>query len=312
MEQSLALLRAAGENTRLRVLLLLLRLELTVTDLMEILGQSQPRISRHLKLLTDAGLVVRHQEGTWAYFRLADTEPQKGFLAHVLNSIDPHDAGLARDLFALDAIEERRNAHAAAYFAANAEGWDKIRSLHVAQEAVEERMLEMGLAHSPNSLLDLGTGTGRIIQLFADHLERAVGVDSSPEMLAIARSSIASLSLNASVRRGDLSALRLNAAFDLTVLHLVLHYLDRPQEALEQAAAHMSESGRLLIADFAPHELEFLRSDHAHRRLGIARDQLEYWLAEAGLEVEQFETLAPPKGVDGGLVMFLCLARKIR
>ncbi|MFD0916296.1 metalloregulator ArsR/SmtB family transcription factor [Pseudahrensia aquimaris] len=310
LSDTVAWMRAAGEATRMRLLALLERAELTVSELVEILDQSQPRLSRHLKLLVEAGLAVRYQEGAWAYFRTANRGPARAFLDVALSGIGDDDPDLATDIAKLNAVRERRAQRAATYFASNAEDWNKIRSLHVPEGAVESDMLEMGLRHKPQSILDLGTGTGRILELFAPYVARGVGVDASQDMLAIARTALAvSEFSHLQVRHGDVYKLEAEDAFDLVVVHQVLHFLEDAETALQRAADHLAPDGRLLVVDFAPHTLEFLRDEHAHRRLGISFEQMSSWLLSAGLVGEDMKTL-DAEG-DGALTVVLWLARKL-
>ncbi len=182
-----AALKAAGEETRLRVLALLAEAELTVSDLTDILRQSQPRISRHLRLLAEAGLVERFREGTWAFFRLAEHGGGAAVARALLERLDPDDATVARDRARLASVRQARAAAAQAYFRAHAAEWDRIRKLHVADAAVEAA-IRTALADKPfRSLLDLGTGTGRMLELFGPEIERGLGLDLSLDMLHLAR-----------------------------------------------------------------------------------------------------------------------------
>ena len=182
-----AALKAAGEETRLRVLALLSEAELTVSDLTDILRQSQPRISRHLKLLAEAGLVARFREGTWAFFRLAERGGGAEVARALLERLDPADQTIARDRARLASVRQARAAAAQAYFRAHAAEWDRIRKLHVADAAVEDA-IRASLAGKPfRSLLDLGTGTGRMLELFGPEIERGLGLDLSLDMLHLAR-----------------------------------------------------------------------------------------------------------------------------
>jgi ubiquinone/menaquinone biosynthesis C-methylase UbiE/DNA-binding transcriptional ArsR family regulator len=309
-----AVLKAAGETTRLRVLTLLAEAELTVSDLTEILRQSQPRISRHLKLLADAGLVERFREGSWAFFRLADralaAEVTRGLLAR----LDPADPTIVRDHERLAAVRAARAAAAQAYFRAHAAEWDRIRQLHVADAAVEAAIRE-ALAERPfRSLLDLGTGTGRMLELFGPHIERGLGIDLSHAMLAIARSRLERAGLrHVSVRQGDIYDLALpRDSFDVVLIHQVLHYLDDGARAIAEAARVLRPGGRLLVIDFAPHDLEFLREEHAHRRLGFAAEAVSQWMTAAGLDVVAHRTLPPDAGSAGKIAVSLWLARDPR
>lgn len=314
LDQTVNLLRAAGEHTRLRLLALLSRGDLTVTDLIEILGQSQPRISRHLKLLADAGLLERYQEGAWAYFRTVEDGESSEFAKSLLSHMSEHDVQLMRDFERLEEVRARRASMAANYFSENAAGWDTIRSLHIDESKVEAAMLAMIGSAPFQSMLDLGTGTGRMLELFQPLYARATGIDTSREMLSIARSNLEKQNItNAQVRLGNLLNLpSQEKSFDLVTIHQVLHYLDDPQAAVKQAVKALSPGGRLLIADFAPHGLEFLRDEHAHIRLGFSSEQIGTWLESLGLEVLKVQKLEP-KGLksqkDKSLVVTLWLAR---
>ena len=297
LDSVLAALRAAGEETRIRILALLVGAELTVKDLTAILGQSQPRISRHLKLLVEAGLVDRYPEGAWAFYRLTDMAGARRLAGDVFASVDRNDATLARDRERLAAVKREHADAARRYFAANASDWDTIRALHVAEGAVEAAMREAIGERPFDSLLDLGTGTGRLLELFAPLYVRAVGIDASADMLAVARANLDRAGVaNAQVRLGDIYNLPFGRnAFDVVTIHQVLHYLDDPERALAEAARVLRPGGRLLIIDFAPHGLEFLRERHAHRRLGFAREPIRQWVEGAGLALESARDLTPTK-----------------
>src|SRR5215212_9615592 len=309
-----AVLKAAGETTRLRVLTLLAEAELTVSDLTEILRQSQPRISRHLKLLADAGLVERFREGSWAFFRLADralaAEVTRGLLAR----LDPADPTIVRDHERLAAVRATRAAAAQAYFRAHAAEWDRIRQLHVADAAVEAAIRE-ALAERPfRSLLDLGTGTGRMLELFGPHIERGLGIDMSLDMLSLARARLERAGLkHCSVRQGDIYELPVpKDSFDVVLIHQVLHFLDDGGRAIAEAARTLRPQGRLLVVDFAPHDLEFLREEHAHLRLGFAPETVAQWMSAAGLDVALHRVLPPEEGSEGKIAVSLWLARDPR
>jgi ArsR family transcriptional regulator len=309
--QALAALRGAGEATRLRILALLAGGELNVKDLTQILGQSQPRISRHLKLMADAGLIRRFREGSWVYFRLADQGAEAALARAIVENIDASDLTIARDRARADAVQQARAEMAQAYFKAHAGDWDKIRTLHVAEKDVEAAMDE-ALGEGPFDLfVDLGTGTGRILELFGRRANRALGFDINHAMLAYARMKLERAGLShAQVRHGDLHNVPLpDGSADAVVLHQVLHFLDDPAAALAEAARLLAPGGKLLVVDFAPHELEFLREQSAHRRLGFAREQIGRLLESAGLKLERFRELKPaPSG--GKLTVSLWLAFK--
>jgi len=309
-----AALKAAGEDTRLRVLALLDEAELTVSDLTQILRQSQPRISRHLKLLVEAGLVERFREGAWAFFRLAERGGAADLARELVSRLDQNDPVAGRDRERLASVRHARAQAAQDYFRAHAAQWDRIRKLHVADEAVESAIRE-ALGDRPfRSLLDLGTGTGRILELFGAGAERGLGVDLSLDMLLLARARIERAGLrHCSVRQGDIYDLAIpDGSFDVVIIHQVLHFLDDGARAIREAARVLAAGGRLLVVDFAPHELEFLREEHAHRRLGFGAETVSQWMAAAGLDVTLHRSLSPEPGSDGKIAVSLWLARDPR
>jgi ubiquinone/menaquinone biosynthesis C-methylase UbiE len=309
-----AALKAAGEVTRLRMLALLGEAELTVSDLTDILRQSQPRISRHLKLLAEAGLIERFREGTWAFFRLAEHGGGAQVARSLLGQLNPADPTVARDREKLAAVRAARAAAAQAYFRAHAAEWDRIRKLHAADAAVEEA-IRLALADKPfRSLLDLGTGTGRMLELFGREIDRGLGLDLSLDMLLLARDRLERGGLkHCSVRQGDIYDLPLaDDTFDVVILHQVLHFLDDGARAIKEAARVLRPGGRLLVVDFAPHELEFLREQHAHRRLGFAPETVTQWMTASGLEPVMHKSLNPEPGSEGKIAVSLWLARDAR
>jgi ubiquinone/menaquinone biosynthesis C-methylase UbiE/DNA-binding transcriptional ArsR family regulator len=302
-----AALKAAGEATRLRILALLAEAELTVSDLTEILRQSQPRISRHLKLLAEAGLVDRFREGSWAFFRLAERGGAADVARTLLLRLDHADSAVARDRERLAAVRSMRAATAQAYFRRYAAEWDRIRKLHVADAAVEAA-IQAALADRPyRSLLDLGTGTGRMLELFGADIERGLGLDLSLDMLALARARLDRAGLkHCSVRQGDIYDLALpKDSFDVVIIHQVLHFLDDGARAISEAARVLRPGGRLLVVDFAPHDLEFLREEHAHRRLGFAAETVTQWMDAAGLDVVAHKSLPPEPESKIGVSLWL-------
>ena len=298
LNQILAGLRAGAETTRLRLLALLAQGEMTVSELTQILGQSQPRVSRHLRLMCEAGLLERLPEGSWVFYRLARVqsgqaqsgrESQGAALARKLADLLPYDDPvIARDLQGFFAVREQRAEQAAAYFRANAGHWNEIRSLHIDEREVEQALLALLPADRIADLLDIGTGTGRIVELFGERGVNAVGIDLSREMLAVARANLARPNLrNCYVRQGDMYRLPWpGPSFDAVTVHQVLHFADDPGRVIGEAARVLRPGGRIVIADFAPHALDHLRKDHAHRRLGFSDAEVVAWIAEAGLRCE--------------------------
>jgi len=278
-------LRAAGEPTRLRLLSLCARGEFTVSDFTQILGQSQPRVSRHLKLLCDAGLVDRFREGTWAFYRLAE-RADGGILSRTLAAlISDDDPDVARDLERLADVKAARLEAAEKYFRANASQWDEIRSLYVPEKDVEAALTDVFDPLKFNEFLDIGTGTGRMLELFGRRVAKGVGVDLNREMLAVARAKLDAAGLeNCQVRHGDMYTLPIPShSVDAVTVHQVLRYADDPQSVIREAARVLRPGGRVAVVDFAPHDIEALRDQHAHRRLGFAHDEVAGWFKSAGL-----------------------------
>ena len=314
LDDIVEILKAAGEPTRLRLLALLSHGDLTVTDLTDILGQSQPRISRHLKLLAEAALVDRYQEGAWAFFRLSQAGQAVSLARRLLDATDPADAVFARDDERLRALKKVRSDKAQAYFSRNAAEWDAVRRLHVSEAEVEAMLAEMIGTEPVDAFLDLGTGTGRILQLFEGLYRRGVGVDASRDMLAVARANLDRAGITkASIRHGDIFNLPLERdEFDVVTIHQVLHFLDEPDAAVVEAARMLAPGGRLAIIDLAPHALEHLRDEHAHVRLGFSHQTMSEWLEKAGLAVEAVVDLKPAHSAADALTVTIWLARDQR
>ncbi|RAI03585.1 ArsR family transcriptional regulator [Acuticoccus sediminis] len=312
-EALVAALRAAGETTRLRILSLLRDSDLTVKDLTLILGQSQPRISRHLKLLADAGLIARSAEGAFAFYRLADTGGGSRLAEALLAQLDPNDPIHVRDRERRDATHAAKAAAAADFFAANADVWDRIRSLHVPEAEVEAAIRSILGDRPIRNLLDVGTGTGRMLELMADRAQRLLGVDASAAMLSVARANLAKAGVsNARLAQDDIYALSVGEdRFDVVIIHQVLHFLDNPGRALAEAARTLRPGGRLLVVDFAPHHLEELRTNAQHRRLGIADSEMADWLRDAHLDSIATERLSGA-GTGDTLTVSLWLAKDPR
>ena len=303
-------LRAAGEPSRLRIVALLAREELAVMELCQIMDQSQPRVSRHLRLLTASGLVERFPDGGWVFYRLGAEPARRAVLDQILSLVDEHDPALARDRDRLTAVRAERAARAEAYFERNAPRWDQLRSLYVSESDVEAAVLAAadGRYHR---MIDLGTGAGRMLTLLAPRAASALGLDLSHEMLNIARVSVAEAGLGqVELRHGDIFATGLpDGSADLVVVHQVLHYLGDPAAAVAEAGRLVAPGGRLLIVDFAPHTLEFLREAHQHRRLGFPEEEMARWLTAAGLKRPKVTTL-PPKSAEGLTVKIWAADRK--
>ncbi len=286
MQPLLTALRAVAEPTRLRLLALSALGELTVGEMVQILGQSQPRVSRHLKLLAEAGLLDRFREGSRIYHRLVQEGPGAEVARHLIALLPEDDQDLALDLERLAGVKAERARAAAAYFRRNAARWTELRSLYVDEREVERVLAGFLPAQGIRDLLDVGTGTGRMLELFGPRVTHAQGIDLSREMLAVARANLERAGLkNCVVRQADMFQLPFRgASFDAVTIHQVLHYVDNPGPAIAEAARVLRPGGRMLVVDFAPHDLESLRSEHEHRRLGFGDSEVAAWFAAAHLD----------------------------
>ena len=315
LNEMVDVLKAVAETTRLRILFLLDKGDLTVSDLTKILGQSQPRVSRHLRLLTEANLIERYQEGAWAYFSLSSCSLRREMLNTVLEHIDHQDDFIEGDMARLDEVKQEKSRAAAAYFSKNAHDWDKLRLLHVPDNTVEQTMVELVGTTPFQSMLDIGTGTGSLLKLFSPLYTRAIGIDNNRDMLAVARVNLDKAGIsNAQVRLGDVANLPVeNETFNLVTIYQVLHFLSDPESAIFEAARVMRPGARLIIVDYAPHELEYLREKYAHIRMGFSDTQMEDWLDKAGLTLEKTLSFQPQQnGNTKGLTLKLWLARDPR
>ncbi len=292
MANALEIFRALGDPTRLRILALLRSMELSVGELAQVLGQSQPRVSRHVKILVDAELAERRKEGSWVFVALGDREAVEPMTAALDRwTAETPDPWVVADVARLAAVRADRAASAAAWFEDHAGEWDAIRSLHVADSEIEEAMAGLIGEGDLGTLIDIGTGTGRMLELFGDRAESALGIDRSSEMLRLARAKLHGRA-NTELRQADLYALPMgDGAADIAILHHVLHFAQQPGAAIAEAARVLGPGGRLLIADFAPHDREELRQKAAHSRLGFADEQMASWFGPAGLALAEMRTL---------------------
>lgn len=307
IDSLLSALRAVAEPTRLRLLALCAHGDLTVSELVGILGQSQPRVSRHLKLLTEAGLLERIREGSWVFHRLVQSGGGARLAAHLNELLPLDDDILSRDLERLAMVKCERDLAAADYFKRNAESWDRLRSLHVDDAVVEQTLLAMLDGQRIDDLLDIGTGTGRMLELFGPHIKHGEGIDLSREMLSVARANLQRAGLtHCTVRQADIYQAPFPAgAYDAVTIHQVLHFLDRPGQAVGEATRLLRPGGHLLLVDFAPHNVESLRDEHNHRRLGFDDGEVRSWFDSHDM------TLVDARHLSGDpLTVALWLGRK--
>lgn len=287
------LLQALADPTRLRILALLRRMELSVGELAIILDQSQPRVSRHVRILADAGILERRREGSWVFLTIASGDRTAPMFALVDAWADaPSEDAFKADASKLDRIRADRAEAAGRYFNSHADTWDSIRSLHVAESEVEDA-IGRALDDQPlGRLVDIGTGTGRMIELFGKGARLSVGIDRSSEMLRLARVKLEAAGIISSLRQGDMYSLPLDdRSADTVIIHQVLHYAHSPAAAIEEAARVLAPGGRLLVVDFAAHEREELRTTDAHIRLGFDDEAMAGWFRASGLAVDHVEHL---------------------
>jgi len=292
-------MRALGDPTRLRIMRLIGAMELAIGELAHVLGQSQPRVSRHVAILADAGLAERRREGSWVFLRqstAAGEQIARG-VARLMAAAEEEDEGFARacaeDRRHLTAIRDAREKNAADFFARHAGEWDRLRALLAPAEAVERALVRALGNDELGQVLDIGTGTGRIAELVEPNAQRVIGLDKSPEMLRFARSRLQHLDTGrVELVQGDFAALPFAPeSFDTVVFHQVLHYAQQPEYALAEAARVCRAGGRIAIVDLAAHGREELRHSHAHARLGFADEQMEAMLTRCGFEAMPAETI---------------------
>ena len=288
MNKDATIFQSLADPIRLRILALLRRMELAVGELAQVLGQSQPGVSKHLKTLLDCGLVTRRREGNWIFFSRGEPALVEPIFGLIDRLADYHGQSpwVAADAARLVAINAERADEAARYFAAHAGEWDAIKALHVPTDQVDEAILAAIGDRRPGRVVDLGTGTGTIVRLLADKADHIIGVDRSPEMLRYGRARLAEMGIaNADLRQGDIYGLDLpSGTADTVILHQVLHYAQHPAAAIAEAARLLDRDGQLLVIDVARHEREDLRRSHAHVRLGFSDEEVLSYFKTAGLK----------------------------
>jgi ubiquinone/menaquinone biosynthesis C-methylase UbiE/DNA-binding transcriptional ArsR family regulator len=284
MERMQDIFAALADPTRARILLLVRDLQLSVGELADILDQSQPRVSRHVRILAEAGLVRRHKEGAWVFVGAGERrilDPVHALVEAIAAGTDP----IAVERGRLAQVRSERQQRIDQWFAANAGEWDLLRQLGGERASVEAALVSAAARPSVGRLLDIGTGTGRILELLASAADTATGIDRSPEMLRMARGKLAAAgNQQADLLQADMRALPFaDASFDTVTLHHVLHFADDPQAVVAEAARVVAPGGKLILADYAPHQREELRSRYQHSRLGFDEATLAGFLSKAGL-----------------------------
>ena len=315
MDNLLNIMRALADPTRLRIALLVCRMELSVGEMALILDQSQPRVSRHIRILDEANIIERRKEGSWVFLR-SGTYLQLEALNSILQSPDIlASATVKADMEKLEKVRSSRAEMAEIYFAKHAQEWDQIRSLHIPEIEVEDEMQRILSASSLGRLLDVGTGTGRIAELFADQSDHIVALDNSPEMLRVARTKFDQITEKTGnvidVMLGDFNALPIDdGSFDTLILHQVLHYAQNPQRVITEASRVLRDNGRLMIVDFSSHNVEELRKNHAHARLGFSKEAIEEIFEQANIHLAHYVALPSKKMDSEALTVSIWLGQK--
>lgn len=317
MDLLLQALRAAGEQTRLRILALCADHELSVTDLIQVLGQTQSRVSRHLKILVEAGLLERYQEGQWARYRLAGqgsvipgqaaNKSGISLARYILQNIDMMHPVFRRDHENLTRRLDARQQRIQQFFRDNAPKWEEMRADLVDQPAIDAHIRKLLLAKPVKHLLDVGTGTGKALLDLGPSIGAGIGIDNSFAMLDIARTNIEESSLNnCQVRHADMTQMPYEAeTFDTALVHMVLHYTEAPAQVIGEIARVLTKGGRVLIVDLVRHDNADIRTTLQHVWSGFAEDEMADWLAQSGLTVEDRAEFT-----GGKLTVFATLAVK--
>jgi len=294
LDQLVDRLKAAAEPSRLRLLAICSRGEWTVSELVRILGQSQPRVSRHLRILAEAGLLERLPEGSLAFYRRVREGPGVLLARRLLELLPPGDPMVEADRRRMEAVREERRRRVERWFDTRALAWDSERDLGVDGRRVERALLERLGGVRPRRLLDVGTGTGRILELLAPLVGEGIGIDISHRMLEVARVRLDRAGFrHCRVQQADMYALPFpDGHFDLVTFHQVLHFADDPEAALGETVRVLAPGGRLVVVDLARHDREELRRERRHRRLGFEDAEMRSWFATLGLEPEEPVRLA--------------------
>ena len=293
MEKHVLALKTLGHMERLRILALLSHGELTVSELVQILQLSQPRVTQYIISLETAGIIERLKEGSWVFSRIRrGNEAISALVATTLATLPQNDPILKADLRQLEEVRAERSKAAEDFFANVANDRSQLGDEYLPQADIEAKMSEL-LGEGPfEYMIDMGTGTGRMLEVFSDRIIRGSGIDNNSQMLKVARSKLEARE-HITVRQGDLNAAPLeDAVSDLVSLHQVLHYLDDPEAAILEAARLLMPAGQLIIVDYEDHDREDFRTDYAHRRLGFSDQDMREWLSAAGLSLTHMERIS--------------------
>ncbi len=292
--------KALADSTRIRLLHLLLKHELNVNEITTILNMGQSRVSRHLKILTDAGLLLPRKDGLWVFYSSAKSGDGLKFIESIQHLFQD-DRALTQDLSSAEKVIDERTLRSRDFFNALAGDWEMVRKEILGDFDLGGAILDLADFRARSSA-DLGCGTGDLLALLKDRCERTIGVDNSPEMLDLARRRFSGDGNRVDLRLGELEHLPLvDGEVDFAVMNLVLHHLPSPVLGLREAHRAVSSGGSFIIADFEKHTDEKLRSAYGDRWLGFSGKDIKGWLADAGfrlLETKRFS-------LAGGLSVFI-------
>ncbi len=283
-DELLSGLRAVAEPTRLRIFAFCSRADLSVTDLTDLLAQSQPRISRHLKIMCEAGVLERMREGTFAFYRAGASGIGRELVTRILSLYQFS----SQDARALESLKQKRHKLAAPLEAQNSEELRKLRPYYPSEKLIDQALIKLLPEDEVQDLLDIGTGMGHMLSLFGPRVTHAMGIDLSRDMLSLARANLMLADLqNCRVQHADMYHLPVEAgSFDAVTIHHVLHYAERPAEVIAEATRVLRPGGRLVIVDFAPHDVQKLSKEFGHRWLGFQERELQQWCEDAGLSAD--------------------------
>lgn len=283
----LAVFKALADQTRLRLWCVLNYHELTVSEIVRIMEMGQSRISRHLKIMTEAGILTARRSGLRVFYTVAhtrNTNDLRRFMEDATGAEEPYVGDVTR----AGAIMQERRFETSRFFDGVAAGWEQLRSELYGNTDVDAMLIE----HVPScrTAVDIGCGTGDLARLLAARADRVIGVDNSQGMLEHARSRFNGQD-QAEFRLGDIEHLPLgDGEVDCAVMNMVLHHLQSPAAGLAEARRVLRDGGTLLVADLGPHQDQKLRARFGDRWMGFDADLLESWIREAGFTAVERES----------------------
>ncbi|MBS3757102.1 MAG: ArsR family transcriptional regulator [Desulfobacterales bacterium] len=288
--------KALSDETRIRLLNILLRHELKVGELVAVLGMGQSRISRHLKILAAAGLVENLREGVWGFYYIARSGPGRRFIDAVRYLFEA-DPAYEDDIREADRIIEERRLSTLRFFDHIAPRWDLFKGEILGDFDLNRAIFKNTGTHRVG--VDLGCGTGDLLEPMNRHAEKVIGVDSSPRMLEEARKQFQNAGGNFEIRLGEIEHLPLSdGEADFVVISLVLQYMAKPAAAIAEVSRILKPGGLFVIADFGKHENSELFEKYGARWLGFSRREVEDWLTPNGFELQTVDSYPLEKALS--------------